>query len=151
MPNLDDSDNEGLYKLKSLNEKRYFMPATLLNHPLNPSKVIRLSKKDKKLYNLQKSKYEVTMKAWSKKPIHPSKHLFNLEEARLLIDGKYHADEEEPDDMDPAYAAAKDTATNQVLNRTVVTAKAEDIKKEIKLENFSKNAIIREMNKASAE
>ena len=110
--NPEESDEEGLFKLKSINEKRYIMPPTLLNHPLNPSKVIRLSKKDKKLYNLQKSKYEVTIKAWSKKPIHPSKHLFNLEEARLLIDGKYHADDDEPDDMDPAYAAAQNVATN---------------------------------------
>ena len=38
-----------------------------------------------------------------------------------------------------------------MLNRTVVAAKAEDIKKEIKLENFSKNAILQEMNKAAVE
>ncbi len=40
---------------------------------------------------------------------------------------------------------------NQVLNRTVVDANPDDLKKEIKLENFNKTAILAEMRLAAAE
>jgi len=39
---------------------------TLLNAPLQPNQVARLSKREKKLYNLQKGKFEVIQKMISK-------------------------------------------------------------------------------------
>lgn len=55
----------------------------------------RLRDKDKKAYNLQKSKYEVTLKMIARRPIKPKDHTFSLEDAKTLIDGLYYIDEED--------------------------------------------------------
>ena len=142
----DDHEPEEFQRSKSITDKRYFLPATLLNNPLAPSKVGRLSKKDKKLYNMQKAKYEVTQKAWSKKPLHPSQHKFSLKDAKQLIAGDYYVEEEDHDEMDPAFAAAREAVTNQVLKRTIINVDANNYKKEIELEKFDKKNILNELN-----
>ena len=44
----------------------FSLPATLLNEPLQPNEVSGLSVRDKKLYNLQKGRYEVMQKTIKK-------------------------------------------------------------------------------------
>ena len=47
-------------RLPSIAEVKLQLPSTLQTEPLAPNKVARLRDKDKKLYNMQKAKYEVT-------------------------------------------------------------------------------------------
>ena len=43
------------------------LPITLLNAPLDEKKVVKLNKKEKRMYNMQKSKWEQVIKINSKK------------------------------------------------------------------------------------
>ena len=71
------------------------LPPTLLCEPIKPKFMSCLREKDKKLYKIQKERYEIAQKSNNKKNVHPSLHKFNLEEARQLIDGEYYSDDEE--------------------------------------------------------
>ena len=55
----------------------------------------RLRDKDKKLYKIQKERYEIAQKSNNKRNVHPALHKFKLKEAKQLIDGEYFSDDEE--------------------------------------------------------
>ena len=71
------------------------LPPTLLSEPLDSRAVLRLVEKDQRKYKQQKAKYESTKKTNSKKDVKPSDVVFALEDARLLLAGLYHKDEDE--------------------------------------------------------
>ena len=54
-----------------ISEKKIALPPTLLTEALEPGRVAQLKEKDKKAYNLQKSKFEVMIKSIMKRPIQP--------------------------------------------------------------------------------
>ena len=54
-----------------ISEKKIALPPTLLTEALEPGRVAQLKDKDKKAYNLQKSKFEVMIKSIMKRPIQP--------------------------------------------------------------------------------
>ena len=83
----DEDAPEKLAKLK--------LPETLLQEPLAANQVMRLSKKEKHMYNVQKGKYDQVRKKNEKKPVHPRAQVFSLADARSLVKGQYHKDEEE--------------------------------------------------------
>ena len=74
---------------------RLRLPPTLLNEPLQPNQVARLIQRDKKLYNLQKGKFEMVTKMTSKQEIAPKNIKFSMKEARTLFKGEYYVDENE--------------------------------------------------------
>ena len=55
-----------------LQQKVSLLPATLLSKPLDQKQVMRLGKKEKRMYTMQKSKWEQVIKTFDKKTIHPS-------------------------------------------------------------------------------
>ena len=75
--NDNDADDDGFFS----QERIFKIPQTLLKEPLEPNEVTRMSVRDKKLYNLQKGKYEVFAKMIAKQAIHPKFVKFNYEEA----------------------------------------------------------------------
>jgi hypothetical protein len=80
----DDTPQKVTSNVKSL------LPVTLLSAPLDEKKVVKLNKKEKRMYTMQKSKWEQVIKINSKKYQHPSETKFTLEDARQLIRGIYH-------------------------------------------------------------
>ena len=104
-----------------IQESRFQLPRTLLTAPLNPARVARLRGKDKKLYNLQKSKHEVTMKAVAKRPVHPSKQTFSLDDAKTLVNGNYYLEEEKDDEPIQGMQGLSPNPTAQ-LGRAMVSA-----------------------------
>lgn len=133
-------------RIAGIQETKICLPPTLLTEPLNPNKAARLRDKDKKLYNLQKSKYEVTMKGISKKLIHPSKQEFTLKDAKTLISGHYFVDEE--DQIDELVVPR--SVQNRQLGRAMVNT-ATQHQKELKLENFDEEIILLNQNEEENE
>ena len=66
------------------------LPETLLREPLDQKKVVRLSKKEKRLYNVQKTKYEAIQKMNAKRADHPKDTTYSIEDAKKLIEGNFH-------------------------------------------------------------
>ena len=60
---FDDSPD----KLGTTTNFKSMLPVTLLNAPLDERKVVKLNKKEKRMYTLQKSKWEQVVKINSKK------------------------------------------------------------------------------------
>ena len=89
--NENDADDDGFFS----QERIFKIPQTLLKEPLEPNEVTRMSVRDKKLYNLQKGKYEVFAKMIAKQAIHPKFVKFNYEEAQQLVEGTYYTEEDE--------------------------------------------------------
>ena len=84
-----------------LNDLAQFkLPNTLLREPLDQKKILQLSKKERRMYNLQKQKYETGVKSMQKKADdgkNPKDHVFTLLEAKCLIEGEFHVDDEDED------------------------------------------------------
>lgn len=60
-----------------------------------------LNDDEKRLYNIQKGKYDTYMRILAKKEQQgdlPSNKKFTLDDVKLLVVGKHHEDEEEDDD-----------------------------------------------------
>ena len=109
------------------------LPRPLLSEPLDAKRRDNLSKKELKMYKFQKQKYEQQVKINSKKPLHPRNQEFDLVNARLLIKGEYHKDEDEDGMEIDAKIEAGDEKVD--LNRAMLAGK-NDPKHELKLDNF---------------
>ena len=108
------------------------LPPTLLCEPLKPKFMSCLRDKDKKLYKIQKERYEIAQKSNNKRNVHPSLHKFNLEEAKQLIDGEFFSDDEEDFYSNMPVGDNK----GQNLGRAMVASNATEYQNEINLENF---------------
>ena len=114
-------------------EPKEKLPRTLLSEPLDAKRRDNLSKKELKMYKFQKQKYEQQVKINSKKPLHPRNQDFDLLNARLLIKGEYHKDEDDDGiEIDTKIEAGDERVD---LNRAMLTGK-NDPKHELNLDNF---------------
>ena len=82
-------------------QHREKLPQTLLSDQLDPRAVLRLTEKDQRLYKFQKAKYESTLKTNSKKDVKLEKVVFSLKDARLLLAGNYHQEEDDEENGQP--------------------------------------------------
>ena len=110
--------------------KRFALPKCLLSKPLGPEKVELLSEEEKRTYNFQKNKFEAMQQKIKKMTRKPAETIITLEDARKLIQGNYHEDEDER--MDDV--GINEAHTN-FLNRPVLINR-EDINQEMKLDQF---------------
>ena len=72
-----------------------------MTRPLAPEKINLLNDDEKRLYNIQKGKYDTYMRILAKKEQQgefPNKRKFALDEVKQLLIGKHHDDEEEDED-----------------------------------------------------
>ena len=115
------------------------LPATLASEPIDPKKVPFLSFKERRLYNLQKGKYEQQIKVNSKRPVHPRDQVHDLDDARSLIKGTYHIQDEEDEDVIP------DVKLGALEGKTVLNRAMDNFKnapqEEMKLDSFESNLI----------
>ncbi len=77
------------------------IPPTLLTKPLPPDKLNLLSDDEKRLYYIQKSKYDSYMRILEKRKAtneEPVKRVFNLSQIDQLLLGKHHEDEIDDDE-----------------------------------------------------
>jgi hypothetical protein len=106
------------------------IPPTLLTKPIPPEKLNNMLEDEKRLYNIQKGKYDTYMRICQKKESqgeHPRDRRFKLEDCAALMAGKHHEDDEEDDLIDNS-----ETPMNY-LGR-------EDSFKEQKIEQFEQQA-----------
>lgn len=76
------------------------IPPTLLTKPLPPEKLNLMNDEEKRLYNIQKGKYDTYMRVCLKKAEkseHPKDRKFTLAETGVLMSGKIHEEEEDED------------------------------------------------------
>ena len=93
---FDDEQKIGDVDEKDENSgPRIKLPETLQSEPLDSKLVPRLSKKERRMYNIQKGRYEQTIKTNQKKQEHPREFKPTLEDARNFMKGEDHKDEEE--------------------------------------------------------
>ena len=95
---FDEEQNANSDRASSISGKAIRLPPTLLSEPLKPHQIFGLNRKEKRLYTLQRNKYEQVKKMIAKKKEHPKDTTFTLEQARELIKGNYHEDEEEEEE-----------------------------------------------------
>ena len=95
----DQSDGNYLRRLTNIESNQVRLPDTLLNEPLKPSQKARLTEQSLKLYNMQKAKWDLGQKMISKRVQHPRDEKFGLKEARQLIEGTYHEEDEISEDL----------------------------------------------------
>ena len=79
------------------------IPPTLLTKPLPPEKLNLMNEEEKRLYNIQKGKYDTYLRVCQKKVEkgeHPKDRKFTLQETELVMNGKHHDDEEDEDILD---------------------------------------------------
>ena len=92
--NLESEIKKSFHKL---------IPKTLLTKALPPEKINLLDEDEKRLYNIQKGKYDTYVRILEKKAKtneHPLQKRFSLAEVDLLMTGKHHeveSDDEEED------------------------------------------------------
>ena len=115
-----------------MRQKTLTLPNTLLSEPIKPKLMSCLRDKDKKLYKIQKERYEIAQKSNNKRNVHPSLHKFNLKEAKKLIDGEFFSDDEEDFYANIPIAAQK----GQNLGRAMYAANTAEYQNELNLENF---------------
>lgn len=110
------------------------LPDTLQSEPLDPKKVPFLSLKQRRMYNIQKMKYEQQLKTNAKRQVHPSKQVFDIETAQQLVKGTYHKDEDEDEQVELKLQQGTEEG-KQILNRAMNNFKNQPAE-ELKLENF---------------
>jgi len=74
------------------------IPPTLLTAPLAPEKTNLLNEEEKRLYNIQKGKFDSYQRILQKKEQmgeHPRDRKFTLVESKMLMVGAHHEDDEE--------------------------------------------------------
>lgn len=94
---------EGKFNEQMLNRPSRLIPPTLLTKPLPPEKLNMLNDEEKRLYNIQKGKYDTYMRILAKKEEKgelPSEKKFTMQDVGLLLIGKHHEDESEDEDDD---------------------------------------------------
>lgn len=105
--------------------RKKMIPQTLLTKPLAPEKVKLLNEDEKRLYNIQKGKYDTHCRVTAKKlqgGENPVERKFKLPEVEMLICGKHH-EEEEPEEEEALgpeamlYMGRNDTFRADSMNR----------------------------------
>jgi hypothetical protein len=79
---------EGKFNTQSVGPKPKMIPPTLLTKPLPPDKLNLLSDEEKRLYYIQKSKYDTYMRILEKRRLtneEPALRKFNLSEVEQLL------------------------------------------------------------------
>lgn len=79
------------------------IPSTLLIKPLPSEKLQVMSEEEKRLYNIQKGKYDTYMRILVKKEQqneHPKDMRFTLAECPMLMVGAHHEEEEEEEHVE---------------------------------------------------
>jgi len=74
------------------------IPKTLLTKPLPPEKLNLMIEEEKRLYNIQKGKYDSYMRVITKKAEngeHPKYRKFDFSDVKNLMNGAHHEDDEE--------------------------------------------------------
>lgn len=77
------------------------IPPTLLTKPLPPEKLQILNEDEKRLYNIQRGKYDTYLRILAKKEQQgelPKDMRFSYNEAPMLLVGAHHDDEEEDEE-----------------------------------------------------
>lgn len=147
-------DNESFRSPQKVEASKFKLPDTLLREPLDQKKVLKLSKKEKRIYNIQKQKYETVIKTNAKKKEHPRDTPFSLDDARKLFAGKFHTEEDEDGEV-PVVVEQKAGDVGEegkvFLNRAMLVGKNEP-KHELNLDEFDQalqNAIWDRQGKSS--
>ena len=88
----------------------------MLRAPLAPETLNQLNDEEKRLYTIQKGKYDAYMRILEKKKHTgdlPHHKKFSLKDALLIMDGKHHdeedLDESENDEQDMRYFSREET------------------------------------------
>ena len=74
-----------------------------MTRPLAPEKINLLTEDEKRLYTIQKGKYDTYLRILEKKKVtndHPADRLFKLSEVEQLMQGKHHEEDEDVEDDD---------------------------------------------------
>lgn len=74
-----------------------------MTKPLAPEKLNMLNEEEKRLYNIQKGKYDTYMRILAKKEEKgelPCEKKFTMQDVGLLLIGKHHEDESEDEEDD---------------------------------------------------
>lgn len=77
------------------------IPPTLLNKPLAPEKINLLNEEEKRLYTIQKGKYDTYLRILEKKRVqqdHPVDKRFEYNQVQMLLEGKHHEEDEADDE-----------------------------------------------------
>ena len=86
--NDDDKDADDKIIISYLKKK--LIPPNLLSKPLPVETQKLLNDEERRLYNIQKTKFDGAQKKIKKMPIHPEERRYDIEEARLMLGGTFH-------------------------------------------------------------
>lgn len=81
--------------------RQSLIPPTLLTKPLPPELINRLSEDEKRLYQIQKGKYDAYLRILEKKKQthdHPTAKVFSLADSEKLMQGRHHEDDLQDDE-----------------------------------------------------
>lgn len=99
--------------------RQSLIPPTLLTKPLPPELINRLTEDEKRLYQIQKGKYDAYLRILEKKKQthdHPLDRVFSLQDTEKLMQGKHHdddfGDDEEEDNLNQMKYLGRDEFFN---------------------------------------
>lgn len=101
MNSLNPAADEAKFNLQLVGRRERMIPPTLLTKPLAPEKLNLLNEDEKRLYTIQKGKYDTYLRILEKKKSqneHPGDRRFKMEELAQLIVGKHHEEEVEDEE-----------------------------------------------------
>jgi hypothetical protein len=87
-------------KVEPKEERARLIPPTLLTKPLEPELINLLQDEEKRLYAIQKGKYDAYMRILAKKSEngeHPKDRRFTLAQVQQLLAGTLHEDDDDED------------------------------------------------------
>jgi len=84
----DKGDEEDKFIIQNLKQK--LIPPNLLSKPLPADKQALLNDEERRLYNIQKTKYDGAHKKIKKMPIPPEDRRYDIAEALLMLGGTFH-------------------------------------------------------------
>jgi len=89
------NDKFGILSNSSAQKRFKFIPPSLLSSVIPDDQMHKLNAEERRIYGIQKAKYDASVKIIAKKEVDPKDTIFDLEKAKLLIDGKYHEEFED--------------------------------------------------------
>lgn len=82
------------------------IPPTLLTRPLAPEKINLMNDDEKRLYQIQKGKYDSYVRAMEKRSAqgeNPANRIFTLKDIDKLMEGKHFDEIEEDEEVETAF------------------------------------------------
>ena len=114
--------------LNSFPKKTFAIPKTLLQQPLTPEVLNQLNETDRRLYEIQKNKWEARQKQLKKTAQKPSDINFTIEDAKTFELGNFHEEQQDEEEQEVVIEAR---------NKTNYFVRDEDFYQS-KLEDFDK-------------